>query len=145
MSSGIGAVFLVGRILFSIFFVALSGVGHIRRDAMMTGYAKSARMPLPVLAGWPSGVWLIAGGLSVAAGAWADAGSLMLGLFVTLAAFQFHRFWTISDDAQRSTQKQAFWRNIALLGACLNLFAVTSSFGAKIPLTLTGPLFHLSG
>jgi len=145
MSTGLGAVFLVGRILFTIFFVPLSGVGHIRRDAMMTGFAKSTGMPLPSLAGWPSGVWLIAGGLSVAAGVWADLGSLMLGLFVTLAAFQFHRFWEIKDEAQRSPQKQSFWRNVALLGACLSLFAVISSFGEGIPLTLTGPLFHLSG
>jgi len=144
MSTGVGAVFLIGRILFTIFFVPLSGVGHIRRGAMMTGFAKSTGMPLPFLAGWPSGVWLIAGGASVAAGVWPDVGSLMLALFVTLAALQFHRFWAISDEAQRSTQKQSFWRNIALLGACLCLFSVLSSFGATIPLTLTGPLFHLS-
>jgi hypothetical protein len=31
MSTSLGAVFLVGRILFAIFFVPLSGVGHIRR------------------------------------------------------------------------------------------------------------------
>lgn len=108
MSTSLGAVFLAGRILFAIFFVPLSGVGHIRRGTMMIGYAKSTGMPLPSLAGWPSGVWLIAGGVSVAAGLWADLGALMLGLFVTLAALQFHRFWAIEDESQRSTQKQSF-------------------------------------
>jgi len=143
MSTGLAATFLVGRILFATFFVLLSGVGHVKRRGMMIGYAASTGMPLPYLAGWPSGIWLIAGGASIALGVWADLGALMLGLFVTLAALQFHRFWTIEDAAQRSTQKQAFWRNVSLLGASLMTFAVFSALGGGFPLTVTDPLFHL--
>ena len=145
MSAGLGVVFLIGRILFATFFAPISGVGHIRRSGGMIGFAKSSHMPLPYLAGWPSGVWLIAGGVSVAAGLWADLGALMLGLFVMLAALKFHRYWTFTDEAQRSTQRQAFWRNVALLGACLSLFAVFAAFGKTLPLTLTDPLFRLAG
>jgi putative oxidoreductase len=144
MSTALGAVFLAGRILFATFFVAVSGVGHIKRSSMMTGYAKTTGFPLPILAGTPAGLWLIAGGVSVAAGLWGDLGALMLGLFVVLAGIGFHRFWSIEDPAQRSTQRQAFWRNVALLGASLTLFAVFSSFGARLPLTVTKPLFHLA-
>ena len=55
MSAGAGAVVLVGRVLFSIFFVR-SGWGHLTKGKGMIGYAETAGLPVPYLAGWPSGV-----------------------------------------------------------------------------------------
>jgi hypothetical protein len=39
-------------------------------------------LPLPGIAGWPTGVWIIAGGLSIAFGVYGDVGALMIAAFV---------------------------------------------------------------
>jgi hypothetical protein len=62
----------------------------------------------------------------MALGIWADMGSVMIALFVLLAGLYFHRFWTIQDDLQRQTQAGNFYRNVALLGASLALWASSS-------------------
>lgn len=99
---------------------------------------------MPVVAGIPAGLWLIAAGVSVAAGIWGDLGALMLGLFVVLAALGFHRFWELEDAAQRQTQSQAFFRNVTYLGADLALFAIYAGIGEGLRFTVTGPLFDLA-
>jgi len=95
----------------------------VRKHEGMKGYARSAGFPFPGIGGWPAGVWLLAGAASMALGIWADMGSVMIALFVLLAGLYFHRFWTIQDDLQRQTQAGNFYRNVALLGASLALWA----------------------
>src|SRR2546421_3046808 len=116
MSAATGGIVLAGRILFAIFFGAVAGVGHFRRSKIMEGYAKSAGFPVPAIAGWPVGVWLIAGAVSLALGIWPDLGVLMFALFLIPAATFFHAFWKIEDPAQKQTQTQFFWRNMIGLG-----------------------------
>lgn len=145
ISTEMGVVFLVGRLAIAYFFVVVAGWGHLKRGATMVSYAKSIRYPLAPLAGAPAGRWLVAAGVSVGAGIWADLGSLMLALFVVLAGLGFHRFWTVEDPAQRQTQTQLFYRNVTLAGSALALFAVFSAFGKGMPFTITDPLFHFAG
>lgn len=133
ISTEMGVVFLVGRLAIAYFFVVVSGWGHLKRGATMVSYAKSIRYPLASLAGAPAGLWLVAAGVSVGAGIWADLGSLMLALFVVLAGLGFHRFWTVEDPVQRQTQTQLFYRNVTL------------AFGKGMPFTITDPLFHFAG
>jgi putative oxidoreductase len=101
MTATEGIVVLLGRVLFAVFFIR-SGIAHVRKHEGMTGYARSAGFPFPGIGGWPAGVWLLAGGASIALGIWADVGSLVIALFLVLAALYFHRFWTIQDEAQNS-------------------------------------------
>ena len=139
MSAGVGAIVLIGRVLYSIFFVR-SGWGHLtKRDAMITT-AENAGFPFPSLAGWPSGVWLFAGSASIVLGIWPDIGALMLGLFVVPAAVYFHRFWTIDDPVQRRTQALAFYRNVEIMGASLVMFGLFGWVGHGLRFALTGPL-----
>ncbi len=70
MSTAAGVVVLIGRILFAYFFGAVSGVGHFKRDQMMRGYAQQAGFPVPAVAGWVAGLWLIVGAVSVGLGIW---------------------------------------------------------------------------
>ena len=139
MSAGAGAVVLAGRVLFSIFFVR-SGWGHLTKRQGMIGYAKTAGLPLPYLAGWPSGVWLLVASASVAFGIWPDIGALMVGVFMLPAAWYFHRFWEIDDPAQKQPQALSFYRNIQIFGASLMMFGLFSSAGTGLRFTLTGPL-----
>jgi putative oxidoreductase len=125
MTATQGIVVLLGRVLFAVFFIR-SGIAHLRKHEGMTGYARSAGFPFPGIGGWPAGVWLLAGAASIALGIWADVGSLMIALFLVLAALHFHPFWTIQDEGQRQTQASNFYRNIALLGASLALWGSSS-------------------
>ena len=141
MSGVSGVLVLVGRILFSSLF-AMAGINHVKRQEMMLGYAASARFPQPYLAGWPAGIWLLAGAVSLALGVWPDIGVLMIGLFVVLAASYFHRFWEIQDQAQRQMQMQLFFRNVIALGASLALFGFFAAAGEGLRFTITEPLFN---
>jgi putative oxidoreductase len=139
MTATEGFVVLIGRVLFAVFFIR-SGIAHVRKHEGMKGYAGSAGFPFPGIGGWPAGVWLLAGAASIALGVWADVGSLMIALFLVLAALYFHRFWTIRDDEQRQTQASSFYRNVALLGSSLALWGFFVAGGEAVRSTLTGPL-----
>lgn len=139
MTATEGFVVLIGRVLFAVFFIR-SGIAHVRKHEGMKGYAGSAGFPFPGIGGWPAGVWLLAGAASIALGVWADVGSLMIALFLVLAALYFHRFWTIRDDEQRQTQASSFYRNVALLGSSLALWGFFVAGGKAVRFTLTGPL-----
>ena len=142
MSGGAGAVVLVGRVLFALYFAAVAGVGHIRQSQNYEGYAKAMAFPLVAVAGWPAGVWLEVGGLSIALGVWPDVGALMIGLFVAVAAYYFHPYWKIEDETQKMSQGFLFWRNIIALGASVALFGLFATLGPELRFTITAPLFQ---
>lgn len=141
MTDAAGVLLLLGRILFAAFFV-VSMLGHLTRGEMMVGYARSKRFPLAAFAGWPAGAWLALGALSIVLGVWPDIGALLLALFVALAAFGIHNFWTLTDPGQRQTERFSFFRNLTYLGAALALLAFFVSVGDKLKFTITGPLFR---
>jgi uncharacterized membrane protein YphA (DoxX/SURF4 family) len=140
MSTTASAILLIGRILFVALF-AYSARGHIvNHDRYVT--TARGRLPVPYVAGWPAGVWLLLADLLMVLGIWADIAALMMAAFLVPTALLFHRFWTISDPAQRRTQEGAFYRNLSLLGATLALFALFSVVGAG-RFAITGPFVNL--
>jgi putative oxidoreductase len=141
MSDLAGAVVLVGRILFSILFIRSAVTGHIPHSKRSEAYARTTGFPIPAVAGWPAGIWLLAGGLSVALGIWPDVGALMLGLFVIPTAAWFHRYWTIEDPGLRMTQGHMFYRNVMALGAALVMFGMFAATGPALRFSITSPLF----
>jgi putative oxidoreductase len=144
VSVAAGLVFLAGRVLFGLYFAVVAGiVGHIRNSKMLEGYARSVGFPVAAIAGWPTGLWLVAGGLSVVLGIWPDVGALMIAAFVVLGAIYFHRFWEIEDQMQKMTQQQLFGRNVIALGTTLILVGVFTGFAPELRFTITQPLFHL--
>jgi putative oxidoreductase len=141
MSDAAGVMVLIGRIVFAYFFGVVAGVGHFKRDQMMRGYAKQAGFPVPAVAGWVSGVWLILAAVSVGLGIWPDLGSVMIGAFVIPATF-FHRFWTFEDETQKAAQRQLFYRNFVILGAAAVFFGSFVALGPELRFTITAPLFN---
>jgi putative oxidoreductase len=142
MSDAAGLVLLAGRIVFAFFFV-MAGYRHIVGGAQMTAYARQMGFPVPALAPWPSGVVLVAGGVSVAAGIWPDLGALLLIAFLVPAALWFHPFWKMPED-QAQTQSQLFFRNLTLIGACIALFAVFTGLGDGLRYAVTDALIDLT-
>jgi putative oxidoreductase len=127
-------VLLVGRVLFALIFIN-SGIAHLTKLNAMTGYAQFKKVPSPKLAVIVTGLMLIIGGLYVALGIFADLGALLLAIFLIVSAFMMHNFWTIQDEQAKQAETINFFKNIALAGAALIIFALVSTgveFGPEI-------------
>jgi putative oxidoreductase len=135
-------IVLIGRIMF-VFVFLTAGFAHLTGARTMAPYAKSRGVPVPTLAVLSSGLLLLAGGLMVLLGAWADLGCLLLLAFLLPAALTMHGFWKESDPQAKRMEMTQFSKDIALAGASLMLFAFFSYTGHNLGLTLTGPLLHL--
>ncbi|MGH2675016.1 MAG: DoxX family protein [Actinomycetota bacterium] len=143
MSEAAGAFVLAGRVLFPA-YCAYFGYGHLRGSrGFVEGVRSRGRIPVPVLAGWPAGLWLLAGALSVAVGVWPDVGALMLGVFVVLTALYVHDFWHLEEDSGREAQRQLFLRNMAYLASCLVMFGTFAGLGGSLRFVLLAPLIRL--
>ncbi|WP_267241825.1 DoxX family membrane protein [Streptomyces sp. PR69] len=135
-------VVLIGRILFAALFLT-SALGHLTQTKAMAGYAASRGVPAAVPATLGSGLLLLAGGLSVLLGIWADLGALLLVAFLVPTALLMHAFWKESDAQSRQLEMVHFQKDLALAGAALALFAFFAYAGSDLGLTITGPLFDI--
>jgi putative oxidoreductase len=133
---------LIGRILFAALFIG-SGINHFSNGRAMAGYAAAKGVPQALAATYAGGVLLLAGGLSVLLGIWADLGSLLLVIFLVPTALLMHPFWKARDQ-ERMMESVQFQKDMALAGAALMLLAFFSFAGDELGLTLTGPLFNIS-
>jgi putative oxidoreductase len=140
MSITASAIFLVGRILFVALF-GVSAQGHIANHDRYVTTARG-KIPVPYVAGWPVGAWLVLAILLIVLGIWPDVGAVMIAAFLIPTTILFHPFWRFSDAAQRRTQRSSFFRNISLLGATLALFAFLTVVGPG-RFAITGSLFNL--
>lgn len=135
-------IVLIGRILFVAVFLT-AGVSHIAQAQTMAGYAQSKGVPQARVAVYAGGVLLTLGGLMVLLGLWPDLGALALVVFLVPTAVLMHAFWKETDAQARQMEQIHFFKDVALAGAALMLFA----FFAGTPglgLTLTEPLIQLS-
>lgn len=120
-----GAVFLIGRILFALIFLN-SGFMHFAKAKDMIGYAQFKKVPLPQLSVYLSGLMIVAGGILTVLGLWVDLGALLIAAFCLLSGFMMHNFWTVEDAATKQTEMVSFFKNLALAGAALIIFALVS-------------------
>ena len=137
-----GVVVLIGRILFAAVFFG-SGIGHLTQTRDFVAYAETRGLRRARLLILVSGVLILAGGLAMIVGLWADAAALGLALFALATAFGVHHPWTDEGDV-RQMEFTNFMKDLALAGAGLVLWVLISHAGSDLPLTITGPLFDLS-
>ncbi len=140
MSVLASVILFAGRVLFVALFISAAR-SHILNHARYVTTA-TGKLPIPYLAGWPTGAWLLLADVSIVLGVWADVGALMLAAWLIPTTILFHPFWKISEPAQRRTQEGNFYRNLSLLGAALALFALVSVIGVG-QFAITGSLFNL--
>jgi putative oxidoreductase len=134
------AVLLIGRILFAILFVR-SGIAHLTKLEAMTGYAKYKKVPAAQFSVALTGVAIFLGGLGVALGVYADLGALILAIVCLAAAFQMHNFWAETTPEGKMNESVAFFKDLALAGAALILFALIGRH-SDIGWHITSPLFN---
>ncbi|RMF44470.1 MAG: DoxX family protein [Planctomycetota bacterium] len=115
------ALAVVGRILLSAIFLMSAIANKIPNFNAVAEYAASEGVPMPKIMLAGGIVFLIAGGLSVLLGYRVRIGATLLLIFLILATYFFHDFWTMEDAAQQQEQMIHFMKNMALMGAMLLL------------------------
>jgi putative oxidoreductase len=118
-------VFLIGRIVFALFWLK-SGYGHlVTRRKDMIGYSTYKKVPAPAVAVVGSGILLLIGGLSMLLGVWPYIGLTAIALFLIGVTFKMHDFWKETDPTARMNSNINFWKNVTLFGAVLMMFAIS--------------------
>ncbi|VGO17341.1 hypothetical protein PDESU_05937 [Pontiella desulfatans] len=114
---------IVGRLLFIGIFL-MSALGNkIPKFNDVSAYMASEGVPALKLLLAGAIVFLVAGSLSVLMGYKARIGAALLMVFLLLATYWFHDFWTFDDPAQVQQQTISFMKNLALIGATLMIIA----------------------
>jgi putative oxidoreductase len=138
-------VFLIGRILFALVFVSSGFMAHLGEGGKQgREYARSLGAPSPDLLVPLSGVAIIAGGLMIALGIWADLGALLIIGFLVGITPIMHAFWKIADPQMQQIQSAMFFKNVALVGAAVIVFYIYNQ-GQDLDLSITNALFGRIG
>ena len=114
---------ILGRFLLIMIFL-MSALGNkIPNFGSTAEYMASEGVPAPMFLLAGAIVFLIAGSLSILVGYKARIGAGLLLIFLILATYWFHDFWTVEDPGAKQMQTIAFMKNLALMGAMLIIFA----------------------
>lgn len=117
-----GPVAVVGRVLLAAIFL-MSAVGNkIPNFAGVARIMESVGMPMPQVMLVGAIVFLLVGSLSVILGYGTRVGAGMLLLFLILASYYFHPFWTLQGQAHQEQMIQ-FMKNLSMMGAMTFLIA----------------------
>ena len=114
---------LVGRLLLAALFV-ISGFAKIGGFEGTAGYIASKGLPMPQVLAALTILVELGGGILLVVGWKARWAALAIAVFTLLAAVLFHNFWTF-PEAQRMSEFNNFWKNIAIVGGML----VVTAFG----------------
>ena len=136
-------VLLIGRILFALMFVS-GGINHFVKAEAMTGYATYKKVPAPKFSNLVSGLLLVASGLSIILGIYADLGALVVAILLIAMALKMHDFWAQADAQAKQTETINFFKNISMAGGALNLFAVAATEGSDYGWALTESLWQFA-
>ena len=118
-----GIITVIGRIMLSMIFL-MSAVGNkVPNFNQVAGYMASEGVPAAQLMLVGAIVFLIAGSVSVIVGFKARIGATLLLIFLVLATYFFHDFWTFEDAAEKQQQMIQFMKNMALMGAMIFVIA----------------------
>ncbi len=123
MNAANGVMTVLGRSMLATIFL-MSAVGNkIPNFDKMAAYMASEGVPVPKLMLAGAIVFLIAGSLSLILGFKARSGATLLLVFLVLATYFFHDFWTFEDAVLKNEQMIQFMKNMALMGAMLFIMA----------------------
>lgn len=117
-----GPAAVAGRVMIAAIFLS-SAIGNkiVNFQGVATGMGKQGIWwPEFMLVG--AIVFLIAGSLSIVAGYQARLGAVLLLVFLVLATYFYHDFWTMTG-AERQGQMIQFMKNLALMGTMLFVIA----------------------
>jgi putative oxidoreductase len=114
------AVLLIGRVLMAYIFIR-SGWGKLM-DLGAFAASMPGRSGLPPWLAYVAAPIEFFGGLALLFGLATRYVSLLMFLFVLIAALSSHRYWIFTDAAQARNQNSHFYKNISMMGGLLFLF-----------------------
>ena len=135
------SVLIIGRVLFALLFIS-SGVSHLTKLEAMTGYAQYKKVPAAKFGVVLSGLMILLGGIYIAFGVYADLGALLIALFLIPTSFLMHAFWKETDATAKQNESISFFKNLALAGAALIIFALVAT-GTDFGPSVTGAFFNI--
>lgn len=113
---------VAGRVMLATIFL-MSAVGNkIPNFSGVAAFMGSVGIPAPQLMLAGAILFLIVGSLSVITGYRVEMGASLLLVFLVLATYFFHAFWSL-EGAAREEQMIQFMKNLALMGSMLFLIA----------------------
>jgi putative oxidoreductase len=118
-----GKLVVLGRFLYALIFL-FGGASHFSKQTIE--YAASQGVPLASIAVPLSGIFAIAGGLSILLGYRAKLGAGLIMLFLVRTILMMDRFWAMHDPLMARMHMALFMENLALIGGAL----LISQFGA---------------
>jgi putative oxidoreductase len=116
--SGQDFFLLVGRVMLGLIFL-MSGWGKLITLSAAAAALMRNGVPAPLAYLAPFCEFL--GGLALVIGFATRYAALGLFLFVIVATYLSHRYWTYPQE-QRQAQYINFWKNITIMGGMLALF-----------------------
>jgi len=138
-------VILIGRILFSAIFVGSAIGGHFGETEGTAGYAESRGVSNAHMLTIASGALIGVLGLAIILGIWIDLAALGIIGYLLVTNVLVHHFWTDEDPMTQQMEMTQFMKNLSIAGGALMLFAFFAVVGDAVGLTVTGPLFEISG
>lgn len=115
---------LVGRVLLALIFI-IAGFGKITGFEGTVGYMQAYNMPMTQILAVIAIIIELGGGIMIAVGWKARWAAGALFIFVLVASFVFHAFWTVPAD-QAQLQNIMFMKNLAIMGGMLYIIAYGS-------------------
>ena len=116
-------LFLIGRLIFGGYFL-MNAWNHFTHLDGLTGYAQAKGVPSPRVAVFGSGVLLMLGGLGIVFGIAPEASLALMLIFLVPVTFKMHAFWRETNPTARMQELLHFYKNLALIGALLMLYAI---------------------
>lgn len=116
-------LFIIGRVLFGGFFL-YNAYNHFKNHAGLTAYAQMKKIPMARFAVIVGGVMLLLGGLSILVNRFALLGMSLLVVFLVPTTLMMHAFWKETDSQVKMSERVAFAKNVALIGAILMMVAI---------------------
>jgi putative oxidoreductase len=114
---------LAGRAALALIFI-ISGLGKLADPVTMGGFIASRGLPLATVLAALAGAVEVAGGLSIALGAWTRWGALALAAFLVPVTLIFHNPAGLEGMAAQLEMVQVL-KNLAILGGLVAI----ASFG----------------
>lgn len=124
-------LFLIGRLIFGGYFL-MNAWNHFKNIESLTGYAQSKGVPEPKAAVFVGGILLLLGGLGIVFGIAPEASLALLIIFLVPVSLKMHAFWKEADPMRRMTERVQFMKNMALIGAILMLYAISTPWAYNV-------------
>ena len=141
-----GIATVAGRVLLALIFLMSAAGNKIPQFSNVAQLMESQGVPVPHVMLVGAIGFLLAGSLSIIVGFKARIGATLLLIFLVLATYYFHDFWTWPADAMwvlstksdvtmpvQQVEMISFMKNLALMGAMLLIIANGSG-----PMSLDG-------